>query len=230
AFYAQTLPAAGTPIRFLSFETQAAISRLQASGSIESEAFIVGDDGIRSAIVTNMNPLPRTSEDCDHAAQAFLDDRTGIFYNGTYTCSSFHFGNLTSDEQFWPTCGRFLYVHAPSRGIVRQRMLVTQLTITVADAMGSVQRSLVGQQQVGEVLKFSIGFGADLHLEKVLYNFVDFKPPDVLSNYDKAIQPNPQFGYQVDNTYLPDISNILVSPITAESALVSVYDTIPDGA
>lgn len=226
AFYAQTLPAAGTPVRLQSWESQAAISRLQASGSIATEASVVGDDGIRSAIVSNMSPLPRTSEDCDAAAQAFLDDRTGIFYNGTYNCTSYFLNQLSSDGQFWPTCGRYLYVNSPARGIFGQYMLVTQLTITVLDAVGSSQPTLAGQGQVGEVLRFSIGFGADLHLEKVLYNFVDIQPTSVLTPKDTAEPVQPRFNYQVANFYLPDLSSIMVSPITDTTAQVSIYDQL----
>jgi hypothetical protein len=226
AFYAQTLPAAGTPIRFHSFESQAAISRLQASGSIAQEAYIVGDDGIRSAIISNLNPLPRTSEDCDAAAQAYLDDRTQVFYNGTYNCTSYFFNNLTSDTQFFPTCGRYLYVNSPARGISKQWMLVTQLTISVLDAVGNAQHGLAGLGQVGEVLHFSVGFGADLHLEKVLYNFVDIQPTNVLTNTDTATPPNPMYDYQIDNAYQPDLSSIRVNPITDTEAQVTVYDAM----
>jgi len=228
SFYAQSLPAAGTPVRFLSYESQAALSRLQASGSIVEEAFVVGDDGVRSAIVSNLSPLPRTSEDCDAAAQAFLDDRTGVFYNGTYTCTSFFLNQLSSDDQFWPTCGRYLYLNCPARGIDRQQMLVTQLTITVLDPVGSAASIMVppGQAvgEVGEVLKFNIGFGADLHLEKVLYNFVDIQPPGVLSSKDTAEAINPLYTTQIDNAYQPDISSIMVHPITDTAAQVTVYD------
>lgn len=227
AFYAQTLPAAGTSIRLQSFESQAAISRLQASGSIAEEAFVVGDDGIRSAIVSNLNPLPRTSEDCDNAAQAFLADRTSVFYNGTYNCTSYFLNNLSSDLQFYPTCGRYLYVNSPARGIFKQWMLVTQLTIKVLDAVGNSQKTLTTfPGNVGEVLQFSISFGADLHLEKVLYNFVDIQPPNVLTPSDTAEPINPIFDYQIDNAFQPDLTSIMVNPISDTAAQVTVYDDL----
>jgi hypothetical protein len=225
AFYGNSLPAAGTPIRFQSYESQAALSRLQSSGSIVEEAYIVGDDGVRSAIISDLSPLPRTSEDCDAAAQAYLDDRTAVFYNGTYNCTSYFFNGLSSDTQFWPTCGRYLYVNSPARGIHKQWMLVTQLTISVLDAVGNAQRSLAGGQ-VGEVLKFSIGFGADLHLEKVLHNFVDQTPTNILTNSDTAETLKPIYSYQVDNAYLPDLKSILVNPITDTEAQVTIYDSV----
>ena len=214
AFYAQSLPAAGTPIRFQSFEEQAAVSRLQDQQSILDEAFVVGDDGIRSAIVTDLNPLPRTSEDCDNAGLAFLADRVGVFYNGTYTCSSYFFQGLSTDEQFFPTVGRFLDVNSPARGIVNQKYLVVDLTIKMLDMMG-------------EVLEYTTQFGADTFLDKVLKNFVDLAPPSVLSPTDKATPPNPRFTQNVDNSFLPDLSNVQVDQlsISAESFLVEVFDS-----
>jgi hypothetical protein len=211
AFYSATLPAAGTPIRFQSWEAQAAISRLQDPESITNEAFIVGDDGIRSAIVTDLNPLPRTSEDCDNAALAFLQDRTTVFYNGTYTITSFNFEGITSDLQFWPCVGRFLNVNAPRREIYDQQFLVTSLTIKILDMLS-------------ELVQYQIGFGADTHLEKVLKNFVNLNPPSVLTPQDQANPPNPRYIQQVDTSFLPDLSNVQVERITDTTITVHVID------
>jgi hypothetical protein len=213
AFYAQSEPAAGTPVRWQWWEAQAAVSRLQLSGSIVQEAYVVGDDGIRSAIVTNLNPLPRTSEDCDNAAQAYLLDRTGVYYNGTYTCTSLFFQGLSSDEQFYPTCGRFLNVNAPRRAIVQQKFLVTSLTITMLE-------------MTTELIQYQIQFGADTYLEKVIRNFVDLQPTSVLTPTDTAYPPNPRYTQNAYATYLPDLNNVQcdMQNITATTALVNVFD------
>ena len=213
AFYAQSEPAAGTPVRFQSWEAQAAISRLQATGSIAQEAYVVGDDGIRSAIVNTLNPLPRTSEDCDNAALAYLQDRTGVFYNGSYTCTSLFFQNLLADQQYWPTVGRFLNVNAPRRGITQQKFLVTQLTVSLLDMKT-------------ELIQYQIQFGADLYLEKVLTNFVDLLPTNVLTPSDTVKPPNPRLTQNVDNTFLPDLSNVQVDlgSINGTLATVNVFD------
>lgn len=222
AFYAQTLPAAGTPIRLQSYESQAAVSRLQDQASITGEALVVGDDGIRAAIVPNLNPLPRTSEDCDNAAQAFLQDRVGTQYNGTYTVDDaplvnpIFSGNLT-DPQFWPCAGRFLHVNAPRRGIVNQSLLVTRLDISVLDAKS-------------EAVQWQISFGVDLHLEKVLHNFVDLAPVSVLTPQDKANPPDPRLTINANTTYLADLNNTFVCltgnepGISPTGVLVTVAD------
>ncbi len=212
AFYSATLPAAGTPIRFQSWEAQAAVSRIQDPQSITNQAFIVGDDGIRSAIVSNLSPLPRTSEDCDNAAIAFIQDRVGVFWNGTYSITSFNFQGETSDEQFWPTVGRFLNVNAPRREIYDEQFLISGLTIKILDA-------------ASEVLLYQFQFGADLHLEKLLANFVDIiYAPSILTPSDQANPPNPRYVQQIDNSLLPDLRNVQVVRITDTAITVYVFD------
>src|SRR5271168_240481 len=69
---------------------------------------------------------PRTSEDCEYACQAYLTDRVGQFYQGSYTASSLPFFRPMTDEiEFYPTCGRYLYVNAPKFDIVKQKFIVT---------------------------------------------------------------------------------------------------------
>lgn len=222
-FYSVSVPTAGSRIRLQTWEAQAAVSRLQDQASIEQEAFVVGDDGLRSAIVTNLNPLPRTSEDCDNAALAFLKDRVGTFYNGTYKWTTGPQGYdilalpggvaLSSDQQFWPTCGRFFNVNARARGIDQQKYLVTGLGIKLLS-------------MVEEVIQWDIQFGADLYLEKVLSNFVDTQPTKVLLPTDTANPPNPRFTQNVDNSYLPDLTNVFCDPlgITELGVTVNVKD------
>lgn len=211
AFYAQNLPAAGTPISFRSWEAQAAVSRLQNQALIAQASGVVGDDGLRSATITNLSPLPRTSEDCDNAALAYLNDRGKTFYNGTYTCTSLFFIGLDNDVQYWPTVGRYLPVNSPRRGIIKQKFLVTQLTTTVLDA-------------VQEILQFAITFGADLYLQKVLLNFVDIQPPNVLFTTEQGEAPVPRFTQNVNNSYLPDLTNVQVdmNSLTTNNMIINI--------
>jgi len=216
-FYNQnplTIPAAGTPLRFQSWESQAAIARIQNKDSIDSEADIVGDDGIRSAVVSDLTPLPRTSEDCDNAALAYLHDRGMVLYKGTYTCTSFFFTGDDKDWQYFPTCGRELFIHAPKRKIDQQNYLVTTLKISILDLQT-------------ELLSYEIGFGADLYLEKMLKNFIMPDPATVLTFKDKADPPDPRYTTQVGNSYLPDLNNVQISlfQIVDDRCRVEVFDT-----
>jgi hypothetical protein len=209
-FYTQSLPAAGTLIRFQSWESQAAVARLQVSGDIANQAALVGDDGIRSAIVRNLNPLPRTSEDCTNAALAQLQDVAGDSYNGTYLATNVpgasFFVGTTSDEQYWPTVGRFFPVNAPKRRINGQKFLVSQLGVTVLNP------------QI-EAMQWQVQFGSDLILEKTLQNFVDLRPVNVLTPQDTAAPPVPFFTQNVTNQYLPDLQQTRVD-------LTTIGDTI----
>jgi hypothetical protein len=213
SFYLQSFPVAGTPIRLQTWEEQAAVSRLQVSGSIASEAAIVGDDGLRSAIVTDLNPLPRTSEDCDAAALAYLQDRVGTYYNGKYTATSVFFMGLTTDAQFYPTVGRMFRINAPRRGLANNLSLVTTLSVEILEAQT-------------EIVRWTIGFGADLHLEKLLKHFVDPNPPQVLTAKDKANPPSPRLTLNVDNSLLPDLNDVQadMSKIKPDFAVINVKD------
>lgn len=221
-FYSNSLPGVGTRIRLQTWESQAALSRIQNPISISGEAVVVGDDGIRSSIVTNLNPLPRTSEDCDAAAQAYLTDRVGIVYQGTYKASYIFFSQqtaqLTDDIEFFPVCGRYLYVNAPKRGINQTNLLVTSLTVQVTE-------------MAGEVMDFNISFGPDLYLEKVLANFVN-PPPNVLLAKDTVVKLTPQQLAQVGALYLPDVtmSNFTTLAISGQFTVLNLVDVIPSGA
>jgi hypothetical protein len=196
-----------------SWESQAAVSRLQVSGAIVEQAAIVGDDGLRSAIVPDLKPLPRTSEDCDNAALAYLQDRSRTSYNGSYACTSMFLDGITADIQYWPTVGRFLNVNAPKRDLENQKYLVSTLSWSINEARS-------------EQIQFQIGFGADLFLEKMLKNFVDLAPVSVLAPTDKANPPNPRYTQDVTSSFLPDLNNVQVDlmHITATECPVQVVD------
>lgn len=218
-FYSDDLPGVGVRIRLQTWESQAAVSRVQDPTSIQQEAAVVGDDGLRSAIVSNLTPLPRTSEDCDYAAQAFLWDRIGSFYQGSYNASSLLFFRQpdTNDIEFYPTCGRYLYINAPRRNIIKQNFIVTSLTTTVVDLSN-------------EIMNHNISFGPDLFLDKLLAALVP-QPTNVLTPIDTTVQPPPQALLTIGTNYLPDVMQTTVStPISGARFLMSLNDAVPFGA
>lgn len=213
SFYGNTNPVVGTPIRLQTWEAQAAVSRLQDKASIDAEKFIVGDDGIRSAIVTDLSPLPRTSEECDSAALAYLADRVQVFKKGQYVCTDVFFHGLQSDIEYFPVCGRYLHIHSAGRGLIDTKSLVVGVTIKALEA-------------AEERLEFNIQFGPDLHLEKILKHFVDIAPQHILTAQDKAAPPVPRFTQAVDNSFLPDLNNVRVdmTQILPDNVKVDVFD------
>ncbi|HWV46676.1 MAG TPA: hypothetical protein VN039_11760, partial [Nitrospira sp.] len=66
----------------------AAIGFAQDSTSIDNEAAAWGDDGIRSKTVMNIQPLPRTSHDCEIIASAIVQGNSYQHYSGQYTMPS----------------------------------------------------------------------------------------------------------------------------------------------
>ena len=123
------------------------------------------------------------------------------------------FHGMTSDSQFYPTVGRMFRVNAPKRGIPNQLMSVVGLTVSLLDIPT-------------ELVQYQIQFGADLHLEKVLKNFVDLRPPQVLTPSDTSNPPNPRYTVEADNTYLPDLNNVQVdmTQVKPGYAVVKVLD------
>jgi hypothetical protein len=191
-FYGNGLPGVGTRIKLQSWESQVAVSRMRDANSIQSEAQVVGDNGLRSSTIKDLSPLPRTSEDCDNAAAAILADKVATWYQGTYTAKYYFFSQYTNDIDFYPVCGRYLYVNSSKhRGIINQNMLVTAVTMTI-------------EEMHGEIVVYAITFGPDLYEEKVLAAIVPY-PKNVLEPIDTAIQPTPQYLTQLGTNYLPDI-------------------------
>lgn len=218
-FYSNDLPAAGARIRLNTWESQQSVSRMQDLNSIALEAAIVGDNGIRATSVTNLTPLPRTSEDCDNAAAAFLMDRAGTFYQGTYNASYYFFNQWTNDIEFYPVCGRFLYVNAPRQNINKQNMLVTSITTTVTEL-------------AGEIVQYALSFGPDTYVEKVLSSILP-QNPAVFQPIDTAIPPTPQALAQLGTNYLPDLMHSTVTSNTLISGAqfyLTLQDTLVSGA
>jgi len=87
------------------------LAREQSAGSIA--ALVSGaDNGLRSAILHIQSPAPRTSQDCENAALALLDDLTQPRWAGKFECWS---DFLPSGQASDPLPGDAVQVIAPSR-------------------------------------------------------------------------------------------------------------------
>jgi len=219
-FYLTTTPAAGSRVAFTSNESQRAVARVVDMVDVDYEAGLVGDDGHRSAIVSNMSPLPRTSEDCDAACQAYIYDREQIFYNGTYTAESDLFQQDINDFPYYPFAGRNININCPARNIVDTDYLVTQAVLSVLEA-GS------------ETLSWAFTFGADTRTEKLLSAFTPSQPTNILTTIgggstsqqagDTANIPLPQALAQVvTGSYLPDLIDVSAYAIVDTSVYITV--------
>jgi hypothetical protein len=107
-FYEDSIPARGEKIMLRYRSAGRARARIRDEASISDEASLAGDDGVRAAVLSEFNPTPRTSEETELAAQAYLDDHTTPRYEGRYsTWSDF--------VDSYPRSGRLLDVQNDSR-------------------------------------------------------------------------------------------------------------------
>jgi hypothetical protein len=207
-FYSIRIPGVGARIRFQAWQKGHAVSRIQDPVSIAQEALIVGDDGHRTAVVSDLSPLPRTSYECDYAAQAYITDREAVQYDGDYNVESY-FANPFND---YPRSGRFFNVTAPQRGLSGEQLLVRSVTTTVLELYQ-------------EILQYDVSFGQDLYLEKTLKRFLPVSPANTLTPTETAIAPNPQnlpVGSQVFTTYLDNLENAKLSFISGTQVTVDL--------
>lgn len=207
-FFTNTIPGVGARIRFQAWQKGHAVSRIQDPVSIANEAALVGDDGERTAVVSDMSPLPRTSYECDQAAQAYITDRENVQYDGDYSVESY-FADPTQD---YPRSGRKFNVTSPQRGLSGQQLLVRQVRMSVLELRQ-------------EILKYDISFGQDLYLEKLLKRFLPLNPANTLTPQETAVAPDPQNlpvpGTQF-TTYLDNLNNAMLSFVNGTQITVDL--------
>jgi hypothetical protein len=107
-FYEDTIPERGERISLRYRAAGRARARVRDSASIAAEAALAGDDGVRAAVLTEVVPAPRSSEEAELAALAYLADHTSPRYEGRYST----WGEFA---ELFPRSGRLLEVRAESR-------------------------------------------------------------------------------------------------------------------
>lgn len=221
-FYDDTIPGVGARIRHQSWAAEQSISRVQDPIAVAQEACVSGDDGIRSAILTNLNPLPRTSQECEDAAGAAIHDREFPQFQGTYTIETlpYKFETLYNPGIYdYPTSGRFFYVNSPVRAVSGDNFIVNTSRISVIELRE-------------EALQISLDYGPDLYLEKLLASFEQ--------RADKLLRPTetaPPIDFvhlaQVGNAFLPMLDNAQVvniqnDAVTGNSVTIDL-GVVPNG-
>src|SRR6266403_1135666 len=190
-FYSDRIPGVGARIRFQAWQGGHAVSRVRDPVSIASEAVIVGDDGIRTAVISDMKPTPRTSDETDLAAAAQILDRETTQYDGSYTVESY-FADPTLD---YPRSGRYFNVTSPQRGISGAKLLVRSVKTTVLELFQ-------------EILMFELSFGQDLYLEKLLRRFTPLNPVNTLEPTETSQAPDPQNLPVAGTTFTTYLDNL----------------------
>jgi len=126
-FFGPYVPAANEQITVTYRGSGKAAARMRDEASISANGK-AGDDGVRGAVKTVLSPAPRTSEDCENAARALLDDAARTGWKGQYeTWSDFLPGGA---EDIFP--GDALAVNVPSRNAAFSAV-VREVTVQVVD-------------------------------------------------------------------------------------------------
>jgi hypothetical protein len=193
------------------------MARVQDPIAIAAEGKIVGDDGHRTAVFRNLNPIPRTSSECDAAGAAVIKDREGVQYQGTYTFNDFFLDGTGMNNPVtgvlsvsgYPVPGRYLSITSPQRGISGLLLLVRRVTIRVVEMRQ-------------ETLTLTVDYGPDYYLDKVLNKFIQFRE-DILTPKDIANPPTPQQLLEVGEFYLSNLDNARIHGVlTGYSVLVDL--------
>lgn len=218
-FYSDMIPGAGARIKLRTWEAGKAVGRVQDAASIAVEGVIPGDDGIRSAIVTTMNPLPRTAAECELAGQAFIADRTLTQYNGSYkfpTQYLIDLGAPAASGVDYPRPGRFFNVLSIPKGITNRDFIVRKVHFEVLELRG-------------EQINFDVEFGPDLYTDRLLPKFL--APKDrILTPEDAATEPTPQELANVGLSYLGDLTDATITNITGTTVSIDLGQVPVTGA
>ena len=200
-----TIPAAGARIRLRSWEAGKALARVQDPVSIAKEAAIVGDNGLRTAIFADLNPLPRTSDEAALAASATILDRESPQYDGSYTVYDY-FRDKTQD---FPRSGRILSVNAPkTRSISGAQFLVRSINSSI-------------ESLPDEIIVATIEFGQDLFVEKLLKRFLP-SPTNILGPKDSAIAPQSQTLNNLGTMFTNDLLDVSVLAISGNQVFLDL--------
>lgn len=202
AFYTNTIPGVGARIRYQSWASGQAIARVQDPAAIANEAVTPGDNGFRTAVMSSLQPLPRTSAECAWAAAAAITDREYPQFQGTYTVETdpYKFENLFNPGKAdYPFTGRFFYINSSVRGVSGgiQNFITNTARIQVVDLRE-------------ELLNISVDYGPDTYLEKQLAVFqerTNSVTQNLLTPQETAPPPNPLFVINIGSSFLANLDN-----------------------
>jgi hypothetical protein len=195
-FYEDTIPARGALVALRYRAAGRAAARLRDAASVAAEAALAGDDGVRAAVLKDLSPSPRSSEEAELAARAFLEDHVALQYEGRFTVAS----DFTSS---FPRTGCLLDVRAESR----------------YPAFTALVRGITTEfrELVSERLEHIIEFGQPSRFEALLRHFA---PPEKVLEPSEAISLEPADVAVAGQQFLSDVS--AVSLVSVQPAVCEV--------
>jgi hypothetical protein len=185
----QTMPNVGDLVWFTYRRAGAAIGRVQDKSSVAAESAAWGDNGLRSSVTSNMTPLPRTSGECEVAAQALVGDQGRQHWDGSYSLTN-----------LFEATGEIL-----SGTVLKFQNLPAQFPSTLtAESIKQVETTLSCLSPT-EVFDMNIGFGRQSMEQKFLAKFT--KPNTPWQPQDDAQIPNAIDINAVGTVFADDVVN-----------------------
>lgn len=125
-----TIPPQGSIVEITYYRADEAKARVISNTSILTERAKFGDDGVRqhTILADEVFPTPRTSEECQFLAQAYLADRERPRYEGSYT---FETGERDVTRlDIFPAPGDLIptNITLPDGEVINQNLLCTNVT------------------------------------------------------------------------------------------------------
>jgi len=125
-----TIPPQGSTVTVTYWRQESSRARIRNASSVTRERRLFGDDGIRQVILRDSDivPPPRSSEECQFVAQAYLADNEYQRYEATYRFTT-QAGDST-ELRIWPVPGDTLRctLQLPDGGSIDQDMAIESVT------------------------------------------------------------------------------------------------------
>lgn len=197
-FYEDTIPERGERIALFYRQAGRAQARVRDSASVAAEAALAGDDGVRVAILHDLNPLPRTSAEAEAAALAYLRDHAAPRYEGKYsTWSDF--------ADHFPRSGRLLDIQNESR-YPPFRALVRKVT--------SEFRELATER-----ILHTLEFGQPSRFEEMMKRLL---PAESVLQAEEPLPLVPVEITALDGQFAADVAGAILAEITATHFLIDM--------
>lgn len=201
-FYEDTIPVRGEKIALRYRASGRARARVRDTASIDAEASLAGDDGVRAAVLNEFNPMPRTSAEAELAAQAYLADHTTPRYEGRYVT----WGEFADA---YPRSGRLLDVRNESR-----YPAFTALVRSVTSELRELET---------ERIQHMLEFGQPSRFEDLLKKFTSQE--NILAPQEE-LPIDPLDSAQIGSTFLSDAPGITLAA-TSPAYFSVELDTAP---
>jgi hypothetical protein len=185
-----TTPTQGTLISVQYNEAGVATGRVTNVTSINAEAAVWKDDGIRALVKTDCNPKPRTSDECEVAAAVLVGQNCFQHYEGTYKFIS---DFLT--YKYEPISGSYLkFKNLPSVFPLVQSEEATEI-VTTFDSRRPIER-----------FSHQVNFGLIDRVQKLLAKYN--QPTDVFAPTDSLEMPETVGLNQAATVFGKNVQNV----------------------